>query len=123
MVEFQHAAELVQRHDLVAQASGPFTAGKPVDEGQPLAHRGTGLALVLQRAAEIDVGGVELRIDPQRIAQRIDGGEGIAAALGHHRHVEMGRREMRIIRIEGDPALVEFCGRCRTLRLLGMSAS
>ena len=117
MVEFQHPPQLVQRHHLVAQCR-TIEGGKPIDEGEPRAHRRPGLTEILQRATEIDIGGVELRIYPQRVAQGVDGGKGITAALGHHRHVEVGSRELRVIRIERDPALVERCGRRRSFGFL-----
>ena len=117
MVELEHPAQLVQRHDLVADGSA-IDGRHAVDERQPLADGGARLPQVLQRAAKVDVGGVKLRIDPQRIAQRIDGGEGISCPLCHDSHVEVRSGKMRIIRMKGDPSLVEIRGGGGTLRLL-----
>ena len=109
MIELEHAAHLLQRHKFVAQRRA-IELRQTVRQFQPLADGKARLAIVLEQAAEVDVGRVEIGVERDCLPQRMDGAETVAAALGDDRHVEQGRREMRILGVQRDPALVEFGG-------------
>ena len=59
--------------------------GELADQLHPFADRGADLADVLQRAAEIDVGRLEVRLQPDAVAERIDGAGVVAHVVESRR--------------------------------------
>ena len=86
----------------------PVTAGQLVDQLHPFADRRAGLADILERAAEIDIGRLEVRLEPDAVAEGVDGADEIAQIDQRHAVVEIDRMQQFMVAVEGDPDLVQL---------------
>ena len=103
----QDAGDLLQRRSGVADriavdGDGPDCRRPPHFDG---AVRG---ARPLQEAAEIDVGRNEIRVERDRLLQRIDRRRRVARIAVESRAVEIGHIKQRMLRVGIDPDLIEL---------------
>ncbi len=113
----EHPAQLLQGDELVLDGVA-VDAGQAVDERQPLGNGGGELAAVLQRPAEVDVGGVEVRLEPGALAQGVDRAGVVAQFRQGHAVVEIDGVEELVGAVARDPGLVEIGGLLWRLQFL-----
>jgi hypothetical protein len=103
----EDAADLLQGHGLVVDGIA-VDRRQDVDEPHPFAHRAFALALGVEQRAEIDIGRIEIGLQPDGRAEGIDGARRVAKLAQHDAIVEIDRMEHGVIRVVGDPGLVEI---------------
>ena len=118
----QDAPELLQRHELVLDGIA-VDGGQAIDQRDPLAHGKPELARVFQETAEVDVRRVEIRLEPDALAQRVDGASPIAHFRERHPVVEIDRMQERIAGVGRYPGLVKIGDLMRLLEAIELSAS
>ena len=80
VMAFQNAADLMQHGQLVRNRVA-VDSGQLADKLHPLADRRADLPDVLEHAAEIDVGRLEVRLQPDAFPEGVDGAGVVAASL------------------------------------------
>ncbi len=80
---------------------------QPVDHAAPLLNRLAAVTGVLEQAAEIDVGGIQVGIDPLALPCGDNGAEPVAGLGEREAVVEIGGAQKFVARVGGDPVLVE----------------
>ena len=117
----QHPADLVERHGLVGDGIGRH--GRQVFNHRPPAcDRRIAAPCRFELVPEVDIGRIEIRLDADRLAQCVDRACRVLDFRQRDRVIEAHRMKQRMIRVEGDPCLVEVnrpLGLSQRLDLLG----